>query len=51
MSKSNIKTNTVLTIADMKESTELPAFKRQKDGKKVTRPKAKRREANKVIRH
>ena len=31
-SKSNIKTNTVLTIADMTKSTELRAFKRQKDG-------------------
>ena len=32
MSKSNIKTKTVLTIADMKKSTELRAFKRQKVG-------------------
>ena len=32
MSKSNIKTKTVLTITDMTESTELQALKRQKDG-------------------
>ena len=36
MSKSNIKTETVLTMTDMTESTELLAFKRQKDGNKVT---------------
>ena len=30
MSKSNIKTKTVLTMTDMTESTELQAFKRQK---------------------
>ena len=36
MSKSNIKTKTVLTMTDMTESTELLAFKRQKDGYKVT---------------
>ena len=36
MSKSSIKTKTVLTITDMTASTELPAFKRQKDGYKVT---------------
>ena len=35
-SKSNIKTKTVLTMTDMTESTELLAFKRQKDGYKVT---------------
>ena len=32
MSKSNIKTKTVLTMTDMTESTELRAWKRQKDG-------------------
>ena len=31
MSKSSIKTKTVLTMTDMTESTELQAFKRQKD--------------------
>ena len=36
MSKSSIKTKTVLTMTNMTESTELPAFKRQKDGYKVT---------------
>ena len=36
MSKSSIKTKTVLTMTDMIESTELQAFKRQKDGYKVT---------------
>ena len=36
MSKSNIKTKTVLTMTDMIESTELQASKRQKDGYKVT---------------
>ena len=36
MSKSNIKTETVLTMTNMTESTELLAFKRQKDGNKVT---------------
>ena len=36
MSKSNIKTETVLTMTDMTESTEFLAFKRQKDGNKVT---------------
>ena len=36
MSKSSIKTKTVLTMTDMTESTELQAFKRQKDGYKVT---------------
>ena len=35
MSKSSIKTKTVLTMTDMTESTELLAFKRQKDGYKV----------------
>ena len=35
MSKSNIKTETVLTMTDMTESTELLALKRQKDGYKV----------------
>ena len=34
MSKSSIKTKTVLTMTDMTESTELRAFKRQKDGYK-----------------
>ena len=32
MSKSNIKTKTVITMTDMTESTELRAFKRPKDG-------------------
>ena len=36
MSKSNIKTKTVLIMTDMTESTELLGFKRQKDGYKVT---------------
>ena len=36
MSKSSIKTETVLTMTDMTESTELLVFKRQKDGNKVT---------------
>ena len=36
MSKSSIKTRTVLTMTDMTESTELLAFKRQEDGYKVT---------------
>ena len=36
MSKSSIKTKTVLTMTDMTQSTELQAFKRQKDGYKVT---------------
>ena len=36
MSKSSIKTKTVLTMTDMIESTELQAFKRPKDGYKVT---------------
>ena len=36
MSKSSIKTKTVLTMTDTTESTELLAFKRQKDGYKVT---------------
>ena len=36
MSKSSIKTKTVLTMTNMRESTELLAFKRQKDGYKVT---------------
>ena len=36
MSKSSIETKTVLTMTDMTESTELLAFKRQKDGYKVT---------------
>ena len=35
MSKSSIKTKTVLTMTDMTESTELLGFKRQKDGYKV----------------
>ena len=35
MSKSSIKTKTVLTMTDMTESAELLAFKRQKDGYKV----------------
>ena len=36
MSKSSIKTKTVLTMTDMTESTELLAYKRPKDGYKVT---------------
>ena len=36
MSKSSIKTKTVLTMIDMTESTELQVFKRQKNGYKVT---------------
>ena len=36
MSKSSIKTKTVLTMTDTTESTKLLAFKRQKDGYKVT---------------
>ena len=36
MSKSSIKTKTVLTMTDTTESTELQAFKRPKDGYKVT---------------
>ena len=36
MSKSSIKTKTVLTMTDMTESTKLLAFKRQNDGYKVT---------------
>ena len=36
MSKSSIRTKTVLTMTDMTESTELHAFKRQKNGYKVT---------------
>ena len=36
MSKSSIKTKTVLTMTDMTQSTELQAFIRQKDGHKVT---------------
>ena len=36
MSKSSVKTKTVLTMTDVTESTELLAFKRQKDGYKVT---------------
>ena len=36
MSKISFKTKTVLTMTDMTESTELLAFKRQKDGYKVT---------------
>ena len=35
MSKSNIKTKTVLIMTDMTESTELQAFKRQKDNQEV----------------
>ena len=35
MSKSSIKTKAVLTMTDTTESTELLAFKRQKDGYKV----------------
>ena len=36
LSKSSIKTKTVLTMPEMTESTELLAFKSQKDGYKVT---------------
>ena len=36
MSKSSIKTDTVLTMTDRTESTELQAFNRQKDGYKDT---------------
>ena len=36
MSRSSIKTKTVLTMTDMTQSTELQAFKRPKDGYKVT---------------
>ena len=36
MSTGSIKTKAVLTMTDMTESTELLAFKRQKDGYKVT---------------
>ena len=36
MSKSSIKTKTVLTMTDMTQSTELQALKRPKDGYKVT---------------
>ena len=36
MSKSSIKTKAVLTMTDMTQSTELQAFKRPKDGYKVT---------------
>ena len=36
ISKSSVKTKTVLTMTDMTESTELQIFKRQKDGYKVT---------------
>ena len=36
MSKSSIKTKTVLTMTDMTQSTEIQAFKRPKDGYKVT---------------
>ena len=36
MSKSSIKTKTVLTMTDMTESTELQVFKRPKDSYKVT---------------
>ena len=35
MSKSSIKTKTVLTMIDMTESTELQAFKRPNDGNKL----------------
>ena len=35
MSKSNIKTKTVFIMTDMTESTELQAFKRQKDDQDV----------------
>ena len=36
MSKSSIKTKTVLTMTDLAESTELQALKRQKDGYKIS---------------
>ena len=36
MSKSRIKTKTVLTMTDMTKSTELQVFITQKDGYKVT---------------
>ena len=36
MSKSSIKTKTVLTVTGLTESTELLVFKRKKDGYKVT---------------
>ena len=36
MSKSSVKTKTVLKMTDMTESTELLAFKRPKDDYKVT---------------
>ena len=36
MSKSSIKTKAVSIMTDTTESTELQAFKRQKDGCKVT---------------
>ena len=36
MSKSSIKTKTVLIMTDMKNSTDLQPFKRQEDGYKVT---------------
>ena len=36
MSKSSIKTKTVLTMTNMTQSTELQAFKRPTDGHKVT---------------
>ena len=36
MSKSSIKKKKVLTMTDMTKSTELQAFKRPKDGYKVT---------------
>ena len=36
LSKSSIKTKTVLTMTDITESTELPDYNRQKDGYKVT---------------
>ena len=36
MSTSSIKTKAVLTMTDMTESTELQAFKRQRDGYIVT---------------
>ena len=35
MSKSSIKTKTVLTMTDKTESTKLQAFERRKDGSKV----------------
>ena len=36
MSKSSIRTKTILTMTDVTQSTELQAFKRPKDGYKVT---------------